>query len=92
MILVDDTVDSLAAQYNLRYNEQKWLTATVNLLVDDSQALKQFLAGDVRVFDRTQFNQLGGLSALVDFQHRDEVFATLRNCPVVRQSFAALSQ
>ena len=33
--IVADTVDSIAARFNLRYNEQKWLDATAQLLADD---------------------------------------------------------
>ncbi len=38
--IVTDTVDSIAARFNLRYNEQKWLDATTQLLADDPQALR----------------------------------------------------
>ena len=34
--IVTDTVDSIAARFNLRYSEQKWLDATAQLLADDS--------------------------------------------------------
>ena len=30
--VVSDTVDSIASRFNLRYNEQKWLNATVKLV------------------------------------------------------------
>ena len=33
--IVSDTVDSIAARFNLRYREQKWLDATTQLLADD---------------------------------------------------------
>src|SRR5260370_6529274 len=33
--LISDTVDSIASQFNLRYNEQKLVSATVNLLAND---------------------------------------------------------
>ena len=39
--IVSDTVDSIAARFNLRYNEQKWLDATTQLLADDPQALRR---------------------------------------------------
>ena len=35
--IVSDTVDSIAARFNLRYNEQKWLDATTQLVADDPQ-------------------------------------------------------
>ena len=33
--MITDTVDSIAARFNLRYNEQKWLDATAQLFADD---------------------------------------------------------
>jgi type I restriction enzyme R subunit len=84
--VIGDTVDSIAARFNLRYNEQKWLAATMRLIADDPDALEQFMAGDVRLFARSQFTQLGGLAALARFEHRDEVFEAVRQSAVVRQS------
>jgi len=84
--LVADTVDSIAARFNLRYNEQKWVAATVNLIADDASALKKFLAGDATLFTSSQFNQLGGLAALSRFDERNEVFEALRQSTLVRQS------
>jgi type I restriction enzyme R subunit len=49
--IVADTVDSIAARFNLRYNEQKWLDATTQLLADDPQALTKFVAGDITLFN-----------------------------------------
>lgn len=37
--VITDTVDSIAAQFNLRYSEQKWLQATASLVSDDPDAL-----------------------------------------------------
>jgi hypothetical protein len=84
--IVVDTVDSIAARFNLRYNEQKWLDATTQLLADDPEALQKFVEGDMTVFTASQFNQLGGLSALAKFEARDEVFEALRQSVLVRQS------
>jgi type I restriction enzyme R subunit len=84
--IVVDTVDSIAARFNLRYNEQKWLDATTQLLADDPEALQKFVEGDMTVFTASQFNQLGGLSALAKFEARDEVFEALRQSALVRQS------
>jgi type I restriction enzyme R subunit len=89
--LVADTVDSIAARFNLRYNEQKWVNATVNLIADDASALKKFLAGDVTLFTSIQFTQLGGLGALVRFSERDEVFEAVRQSTLVRQSIVGAS-
>ncbi len=89
--LIGDTVDSLAARYNLRYTEQKWLSATAQLIVDDPNALKQFLENDVSLFDRPQFLQLGGVPALARFDQREAVFETLRDNVIVRQSMHGVS-
>jgi type I restriction enzyme R subunit len=84
--IVADTVDSIAARFNLRYNEQKWLDATSQLLADDPEALRKFVDGDMTVFTSSQFNQLGGVRALSQFDERDEVFEALRQSVLVRQS------
>ncbi|MGB6534787.1 MAG: DEAD/DEAH box helicase family protein [Xanthobacteraceae bacterium] len=84
--IVGDTVDSIAAQFNLRYNEQKWLDATTQLLADDPEALQKFVAGDMTVFTSSQFNRLGGMEALSQFDERDDVFEALRQSMLVRQS------
>jgi type I restriction enzyme R subunit len=84
--IVTDTVDSIAARFNLRYNEQKWLDATTQLLADDPQALTKFVAGDMTIFNASQFNRLGGISALSRFEARDDVFDALRQSLLVRQS------
>ena len=42
--IVTDTVDSIAARFNLRYNEQKWVDATAQLLAEDSTALRRFMS------------------------------------------------
>lgn len=87
--IVNDTVDSIAARFNLRYNEQKWLDATTQLLADDPHALTKFVAGDMTIFNASQFNRLGGISALSRFEARDEVFNALRQSILVRQSTLA---
>jgi type I restriction enzyme R subunit len=84
--IVNDTVDSIAARFNLRYNEQKWLSATAQLVADDPVALKRFLAGDITLFSSTQFVNLGGFEALAKFEGRDVVFEDLRQSTMVRQS------
>jgi type I restriction enzyme R subunit len=88
--IVSDTVDSIAARFNLRYNEQKWLDATTQLLAADPQALTKFISGDMTLFDASQFNRLGGISALSRFDARDEVFDALRQSMLVRQSTLAV--
>ncbi len=84
--IVGDTVDSIAAQFNLRYSEQKWLDATTQLVADDPQALERFMSGDVTLFNSSQFNKLGGVQALAQFEKRDDVFESLRQSMLVRQS------
>jgi hypothetical protein len=84
--IVGDTVDSIAARFNLRYTEQKWLAATAQLLADDSPALQRFMSGDMTLFTASQFNQLGGVSALARFEGREQVFEALRQSTLVRQS------
>ena len=87
--IVHDTVDSIAARFNLRYAEQKWVDATVQLLTDDPRALQRFIDGDLTIFPAAQFNNLGGLAALTQFAQRDDVFDALRQSTLVRQSLLA---
>ncbi|HAL55561.1 MAG TPA: hypothetical protein DCP63_03520, partial [Bacteroidetes bacterium] len=84
--IVGDTVDSIAARFNLRYSEQKLLNAMAGLVAEDSESLRKFLDNDVTLFDSSQFNKIGGLPALARFEHRDEVFGALRQSMLVRQS------
>jgi len=84
--VIADTVDSISARFNLRYGEQKWLNAIARLIADDPEALRKFIAGDATLFTSSQFNQLGGLQALVQFTERDTVFEGLRHSILVRQS------
>jgi type I restriction enzyme, R subunit len=89
--IISDTVDSIASQFNLRYNEQKLVSATVNLLADDPESLKKFLKGDMTIFTASQFTQLGGLPALISFKERDQVFEAVRQSILVRQSVLGAS-
>lgn len=84
--VVDDTVNSLAARFNLRYNEQKWLQSLANLVIDDPQARKKFLTDDPTIFMSAQFTQLGGPKALIHFTQRERVFDALRQSSLVHQS------
>lgn len=90
--IVTDTVDSIAARFNLRYSEQKWVDATAQLLAEDSTALRRFMTGDMTLFTASQFNQLGGISALARFEGREQVFEALRQSTLVRQSALAGAQ
>ena len=89
--IVADTVDSIAARFNLRYTEQKWVDATAQLLAEDSTALRRFVSGDMTIFTASQFNQLGGISALAGIDQREQVFEALRQSTLVRQSLLAAS-
>jgi len=89
--IITDAVDSIAARFNLRYNEQKWLDATAQLIAEDSNSLNKFMDGDMTIFNASQFNRLGGVSALSRFDARDNVFEALRQSSLVRQSLLASS-
>jgi type I restriction enzyme R subunit len=89
--IISDTVDSIAARFNLRYNEQKWLDATTQLIAEDSTSLRRFMAGDMTIFTANQFRTLGGLDALSRFEGREEAFEALRQSSLVRQSLLANS-
>lgn len=87
--IISDTVDSISARFNLRYNEQKWVDATTQLLAEDPQSLKRFMEGDMTIFSASQFNQLGGIPQLTKFEQREEVFEALRQSGLVRQTLLA---
>jgi type I restriction enzyme, R subunit len=87
--IVSDTVNSIAARFNLRYGEQKWLNATAELLADDQEALDRFLRGDFSIFGRSQFTRLGGVEMLPRFTNRNEVFEALRQSSLIKQSALA---
>jgi type I restriction enzyme R subunit len=89
--IVSDAVDSIAARFNLRYNEQKWLDATAQLIAEDSTSLRRFMDGDMTIFNANQFRTLGGLDALSRFDARENVFEALRQSSLVRQSLLASS-
>lgn len=89
--IVGDTVDSIAARFNLRYHDTKWLNATAELVAEDTQALSDFLVGHYnRLFERSQFRTLGGLPALTRFTEREQVFEALRQSSLVQCSRHAL--
>lgn len=85
--VVDDTVQSLASRYNLRFNDQRILSTLAQLVVEDKNACLEFYESELRgILQRPQFAPLGGLDAFVQFDQRDEVFAALRETPLVRQA------
>lgn len=87
--IISDTVDSIAARFNLRYNEQKWLDATTQLIAEDPASLHKFMDGDMTIFNASQFNRLGGVTALSGIDARNEIFEALRQSSLVRQSLLA---
>ncbi len=93
--IVTDTVDSIAARFNLRYNDQKWLNAIAELVSEDSNALVDFIAGRYsQLFERSQFRTLGGLEELTQFRDREQVFEALCQSSLVqfsRQAIQAIS-
>lgn len=89
--IISDAVDSIAARFNLRYNEQKWLDATAQLIAEDSSSLKKFMDGDMTIFNANQFRPLGGIDALSRFEQREHVFEALRHSSLIRQSLLASS-
>ncbi len=86
--LIGDAADSIAARFNLRYNDQRWVLATLGLIADDAESRRRFLAGDMRIFDAGQFRPLGGLPALARFAEREQVFEAIRQSAFVRQALA----
>ena len=71
--IVADTVDSIAARFNLRYNEQKWVNATAQLVSRGRTALlSDFIAGD---YDRSSAaassRTLGGLHGAGALRERE---------------------
>ncbi|MFH0828780.1 MAG: DEAD/DEAH box helicase family protein [Candidatus Kerfeldbacteria bacterium] len=89
--IVADTVDSIAARFNLRYGDQKWLNAVAELVSEDQEAMEDFLGGQYsRLFARSQFRTLGGIAALAALQDRELVFEALRQSALVQRSREAL--
>ena len=84
--IVSDTVDSIAARFNLRYNEQKWLDATAQLVADDPHALQQIHVGRHDHVQRQPVQSAGRRGSARAFEARDEVFEALRQSMLVRQS------
>ena len=89
--VIDDTVTSIAARFDLRYSEQKLLHATAALASNDPTAFDAFDHGRyAEIFNRSQFRMLGGVQAVIRMSNRDEVFESLRQSPLLqatRQAF-----
>jgi len=87
-----DTASSLSSLYGLSYEQERWMETTTNLLIDDTEALGNFIEGDlVKVFQGPQFAHLGGIATLRNFRNRDIVFDSLRNSALVQQAVKARS-
>ena len=86
-LIIEDTVQSIAARYNLRFNDQRILNTLAQLVIDDRTACRQFLNRELtQILNRPQFAPLGGLDAMVKFEEREAVFEALREAPIVRQA------
>lgn len=89
--IIADTVESIAARYDLRYTQQKLLQATASLVSDDRDSFDAFESGQYSVlFNRSQFRPLGGVSAFVQWKGFDEAFEALRQSSLIqatRQAF-----
>jgi len=84
--IIEDTVQSIAARYNLRYQEQRILNALTQLVAEDRVACRQFFESNLReIFERPQFAPLGGVDAIISFESREKVFEALRETPLVQQ-------
>ena len=91
-ILSKDTTISLSSMYELSYEERRWIEATTNLIINDPQAMNSFINNEmIDVFSRPQFNQLGGIGALQNFEKRDLVFNALKDTVLVRQARKGLA-
>ena len=56
------------------------------LLAEDQRALQSFMSGDMTIFSSSQFNRLGGINQLMQFEQRDQVFESLRQSTMIRQT------
>ena len=87
-----DTASSLGSLFGLSYEQERWVEATTNLIIDDQKALDSFMKNELAsVFTRPQFNQLGGIQALSTFEKRDLVFDALKNSVLVQQANKAVA-
>lgn len=89
--VIGDTVNSIAARYDLRYSEIKLLHATAALASDDPTAFDAFDNERYsEFFNRSQFRRLGGIAAVVKLSDHKQVFESLRQSPLIqatRQAF-----
>ena len=85
--IVADTVDSIAARFNLRYSEQKWLNATAELSPTIPQALAEVPARRHDYFQRQPVQlRSAAWRRSHNSQQRDAVFEALRQsiaCPSI---------
>ena len=85
--LSKDTVRSLSSIYSLSYEQERWLETTVELIIGNPTHLDSFLNNNLaNIFSAPQFQVLGGISSLRNFENREEVFNSLKNTPLIRQA------
>ena len=84
--LAQDTASSLSSMFGLSYEQQRWVETTANLITSTPEALAKFLKDDPSIFQGPQFRQLGGISALRNFENRNLVFDSLKSSVLVQQA------
>jgi hypothetical protein len=79
---------SANALIRARRNSSSAPKATLNSLLEVSTELSSIecLRKSATLFNSSQFNKLGGVQALAQFEKRDDVFESLRQSMLVRQS------
>ena len=91
--LARDTVSSLSSLFTLNYEQERWIETTTNTVLEDRTMLTQFLEADYTLFQRPQFNQLGGIATLNRLfgtrENIENIFETLRNSTLIQQALAA---
>ena len=82
------TASSLGSRFNLSYEHKRWIETTVDLLLEDSDSMKKFIAEDyIELFNNSQFLQLGGINSVKnDFEKIREVLEALRESRVIQQT------
>jgi hypothetical protein len=89
--VISDTVESIAARYNLRYTEQKLLRATAALVSEDLRSFEEFDNEQYAdLFNRSMYHRLGGTAAIAKWHDFRQVFESLRQSPLIqatRQAF-----
>jgi len=83
--VIADTVNSIAARYDLRVSETKILRATTALIAEDMASFSAFENRNYQaVFGKSLFQRLGGIPAVAKLTDREAVFESLRQSPLVQ--------